>query len=46
MKSSQVVLQSRPVGLPKVEDFTVREAELPEPGPGEVLVENLCMSVD
>ncbi len=46
MKTRQVVLQRRPVGLPKVEDFAVREADVPEPGEGEVLVGNVCMSVD
>ena len=46
MKTRQVVLQRRPVGLPKVEDFAVREVDVPEPGEGEVLVGNVCMSVD
>ena len=46
MKTRQVVLQRRPVGMPQAEDFAVREAELPVPGEGEVTVENICMSVD
>ena len=46
MKTREVVLLRRPVGLPKVEDFAVRETELPEPSDGDVLVENVCMSVD
>ncbi len=46
MKSREVVLVRRPEGLPKVTDFAVREAELQDPGPGEVLVKNVCMSVD
>ena len=46
MKTRQVVLQRRPVGMPQAEDFAVQEAELPAPGEGEVYVENLCMSVD
>ena len=46
MKTRQVVLQRRPVGMPQAEDFAVREAELPAPGEGEVYVENICMSVD
>ena len=46
MKTRQVELASRPVGMPKLEDFTVREVDLPEPGDGEVLVQNVCMSVD
>ena len=46
MKSREVVLARRPVGMPSAEDFAVREVELGEPGPGEVLVRNICMSVD
>ena len=46
MKSKEVVLARRPVGVPSAEDFAVREAELAEPGEGEVLVQNVCMSVD
>ena len=46
MKTRQVVLQRRPVGMPQPEDFAVREVDLPAPGEGEVLVENVCMSVD
>ena len=46
MRSREVVLASRPVGMPKVEDFAIREVELPDPGTGEVLVRNVCMSVD
>lgn len=46
MKSREVVLARRPVGMPKVEDFAIREVDLPEPGPGEVVVQNVCMSVD
>ena len=46
MKSREVVLANRPVGMPKVEDFEVREVELSDPEAGEVLVRNVCMSVD
>ena len=46
MKSREVVLANRPVGMPKVDDFEVREVELPDPEAGEVLVRNVCMSVD
>ena len=46
VKTGVIALASRPVGLPKNEDFAVREIDLPEPGDGEVLVENVCMSVD
>ena len=44
--SRAVVLRRRPVGLPRPDDFGIEETELPEPGVGEVVVENLCMSVD
>ncbi|MEU3251660.1 NADP-dependent oxidoreductase [Streptomyces sp. NPDC006997] len=39
-------LLSRPVGWPKPEDFTLAEAEIRQPGPGEVLVRNAYLSVD
>ena len=46
MKTRVVALAKRPVGMPTAADFAVSEVDLPEPGDGEVLVENLCMSVD
>ena len=46
MKTREVVLKRRPVGLPKVEDFSVREVDLPPPGDGEVHVRNVSLSVD
>ncbi|MDX2275397.1 MAG: NADP-dependent oxidoreductase [Hyphomonadaceae bacterium] len=46
MRSREIHLKSRPVGLPKPENFDVVEVELQAPGPGEVLVRNLWMSVD
>ncbi|GAA2285800.1 NADP-dependent oxidoreductase [Streptomyces ruber] len=39
-------LLSRPVGWPKPEDFDLVEAEVRQPGPGEVLVRNVYLSVD
>lgn len=39
-------LLSRPVGWPKPEDFALVEAEIRQPGPGEVLVRNKYLSVD
>ncbi|MFD7199898.1 NADP-dependent oxidoreductase [Streptomyces sp. NPDC059893] len=39
-------LTSRPVGWPKPEDFQLAEVEIPQPGPGQVLVKNLYVSVD
>lgn len=46
MKNKQVCLASRPSGWVTLENFSVREAEVGEPGDGEVLVKNLYMSVD
>ncbi|MFD5470464.1 NADP-dependent oxidoreductase [Streptomyces sp. NPDC127105] len=39
-------LLSRPVGWPKPEDFALVEAEVPQPGEGQVLVRNEYLSVD
>jgi NADPH-dependent curcumin reductase CurA len=42
----RVTLAARPDGFPEESDFSVEEAGVPEPGPGEVLVRNLWVSVD
>ncbi len=42
----QITLSARPVGFPKESDFELVESALPEPGPGEVLVEVHWLSVD
>lgn len=42
----QFKLAKRPVGLVKREDFEFTEAPLPQPGPGEVLVKVLYLSLD
>ncbi|MET7849008.1 NADP-dependent oxidoreductase [Streptomyces avermitilis] len=39
-------LTGRPVGWPKPEDFALVEAEVPQPGEGQVLVRNKYVSVD
>src|SRR5271157_6329411 len=44
--SREVRLASRPEGAPTLDNFSFAAVELPDPGPGEVLVRNLCMSVD
>lgn len=44
--SREIRLKSRPVGLPTAANFELVETRLPEPGPGQVLVRNLYMSVD
>jgi NADPH-dependent curcumin reductase CurA len=44
--SKEIRLKSRPVGLPTADNFELASVELPPPGPGEVQVRNLFMSVD
>jgi len=46
MRSRELHLKSRPVGLPQEEDFELVEIALPEINDGEVLVKNTWMSVD
>src|ERR1700683_542775 len=42
----QFKLAARPVGLPKESDFTLVEAPLPAPQPGEALIKTVYLSVD
>jgi NADPH-dependent curcumin reductase CurA len=42
----EIRLAARPSGMPRPGDFALVEVDVPEPGPGEVLVRNLWMSVD
>jgi len=44
--SREIRLKNRPEGLPKESDFELYEAAIPEVGDGEVLVQNIYMSVD
>ncbi len=44
--SREVHLIERPQGLPKPEQFAIEEVSVPDAGDGEVLVQNLYMSVD
>ena len=46
MKNREVQLKRRPPGMPSPDDFEIVEADVEEPGPGEVVVRNLYMSVD
>lgn len=42
----RVTMAQRPTGFPKDSDFTIDEVEVGAPGPGEVLVRTLWVSVD
>jgi len=44
--SREIRLKSRPVGTPTAANFELASVQLPDPGPGEVQVKNLWMSVD
>jgi NADPH-dependent curcumin reductase CurA len=46
LKNRGVTLASRPTGFPKESDFAFEEVEVGDPGPGEVLVKALYVSVD
>jgi hypothetical protein len=45
-RSREIHLAARPSGEPKPSDFRLVDVEVPDPGPGEVLVRNHWMSVD
>lgn len=46
MTTKQILLASRPKGLPTVDNFTIENIELPEILPGEVLLKGMYYSVD
>ncbi|MBI1211119.1 MAG: zinc-binding dehydrogenase [Alphaproteobacteria bacterium] len=46
LKSREIHLKSRPVGMPTPANFELAEVAVPEPKDGEVLVRNIWMSVD
>ena len=45
-QGKRVVLASRPVGEPKPSDFRIEEYAVPTPGPGEVLLRTVWLSLD
>jgi NADPH-dependent curcumin reductase CurA len=45
-QGKRVVLASRPVGEPKPSDFRIEEYAVPAPGPGEVLLRTIWLSLD
>jgi len=46
MENRRVVLASRPAGRVTEENFRIESCPVPVPGPGEVLVKNLWLSLD
>lgn len=44
--NAMVLLKQRPAGVPGDENFAIVSAPMPVPGPGEVLLETLYVSVD
>ena len=46
MQNKQILLASRPAGVPVADNFKIVEAEMPQPGEGEVLIRTLYLSVD
>lgn len=44
--SKEIHLKSRPAGLPVEDNFELVETQVPDPGDGQVLIQNLYMSVD
>ena len=44
--SKEIVLKSRPIGIPSLDNFDFREVKIGEIKEGEILVKNLYMSVD
>lgn len=46
LPSRAVALARRPEGVPVLGDFAVVDLEVPDPGPGQVVVENHFLSVD
>lgn len=46
MMNQQVILASRPEGWVSPANFRFQEAEIPSPGPGQVLIQNQWLSLD
>jgi hypothetical protein len=46
MRGKEVHLLERPQGLPTLAQFAILEADVPEPAAGELLIENIYISVD
>lgn len=46
LTSKQIVFTARPVGMPTADTFRLEDAQIGEPGPGEIQVKNRWLSVD
>ena len=46
LKNRQVLLASRPKGEPTPENFRLVEAAVPRPGPGQMLLRTVYLSLD
>ena len=42
----QILLKSRPEGVPSLDNFVLGQRPVPEPGDGEVLMRTRCLSLD
>ena len=45
-QAKRIVLASRPVGEPKPSDFRIEEIPVPAPGPGQLLLRTIWLSLD
>jgi hypothetical protein len=46
LKNRQVLLASRPTGEPTPDNFRLAEADAPRPGPGQMLLRTVYLSLD
>ena len=44
--AKRIVLASRPVGEPTLDNFRLEELPTPQPGPGQMLLRTLWLSLD
>lgn len=44
--NTRILLAARPAGYPEISDFEIDETAIPTPGPGELLVRTLYLSLD
>jgi NADPH-dependent curcumin reductase CurA len=45
-RNRQILLAARPRGFPQESDFRLADTAMPEPGPGEILVRGIYLSLD